>query len=509
MTRLFANRYLLTLLVLLALGAEYGLASMSHPAAGSAGAKVAGPGQRRIAVSTAVRACPGPGSAGATGGGVAVAAASSGSGRAAISRLMPSGSAVTPSALRVLTRAGQLAQVGVRAAAVPHGSRAGRAAAKAPVPTSPAPGGVMVQASGAMARGLEVEQTGAHGLPTAQCNGPGTDFWFVGPGVHSAANIQLYLMNTDNQAADASVNVLTDSGPLLGTGDSGIAIPPHAAVLQSLSKLVRTSRAVALNVRTSVGRVAAAVRETSSTGRPGGWLPPTQAPARSQVLPGLPGSAGSRELYIAVPGTGNAQVRVTAVTGRGSYHPTGGNGINLPGGSAVEVALPSLDGIPAAVKLSSNVPVTATMMVSGGAGGSPGAFAAAAAPVQQQGVIAVNQAKAELVLSAPLGPARVRVTALATAHGQSGTPGKAAGPASRVVPVRAGHTVVTRINRPPGSARRSSFGIVVTPLSGSGPLYAGRVVSTGATVKVILPVPSSLAWVGLPSVRNSLTTALP
>ena len=72
----------------------------------------------------------------------------------------------------------------------------------------------MIEASGAMARGLEAEQTNAGGLATAECQGPGTDFWFVGPGQTSAANIQLYLMNTDAQAADATVSVLTDSGPI-------------------------------------------------------------------------------------------------------------------------------------------------------------------------------------------------------------------------------------------------------------------------------------------------------
>ena len=78
--------------------------------------------------------------------------------------------------------------------------------------------------------GLEAEQTSAGGLATAQCQGPGTDFWFVGPGQKSVADIQLYLMNTDAQAADATVSVLTDSGPMLGSTDAGIEVPPHGLV---------------------------------------------------------------------------------------------------------------------------------------------------------------------------------------------------------------------------------------------------------------------------------------
>ena len=62
------------------------------------------------------------------------------------------------------------------------------------------------------------------------------------------------------------------------------------------------------------------------------------------IVPGLPGSAGTRELYIAVPGAADAQSRLTAVTAKGSYQPTGGSGIDLPGGSAVAIPLPSLSG---------------------------------------------------------------------------------------------------------------------------------------------------------------------
>ena len=364
----------------------------------------------------------------------------------------------------------------------------------------------MIQASGSMAQGLEAEQTTSGGLATAQCQAPGTDFWFVGPGQKSAANIQLYLMNTGAQAADATVQILTDSGPVLGSTDAGIGVPPHGLVVQSLAKLLNGSRVVALNVSTSVGQVAASVLETSSAAQPGAWLPAAQAPATSQVLPGLPGTPGQRQLYIAVPGADNAQVKVTAVTARGSYQPTGGNGIDLPGGSAVAVTLPSLGGIPAAVRISSNVPVTASMTAPGGAAGAPGVFTAAAAPVQEQGVIAGNPAgpggSSVLILSAPLGAAQVRVAELPTVTGPASA-------SPRVVQLAAGHTVVVTLAPPRAAGRPSAFAVVVTPLAGSGPVYAGRVTSVGGIVRSILPVASSLTWVPLPAVRGQLTTALP
>jgi hypothetical protein len=502
--RFVANRYLLALLVVMALGAEFGLASVSHSAAVTAGPRVPGPG--RAAVSSAVRACPAPGSAGATASGVALAAVSSGTGRAEVTQLTPAG-ATTPSApLDVLTQPGRLALLNVpEAPALARGvAQQSAAATAAGVPTGPARGGVMIQASGSMAQGLEAEQTGAGGLASAQCQGAGTDFWFVGPGQKSVADIQLYLMNTGAQATVATVSVLTDSGPIIGSTDAGIDVPPHGLVVQSLAKLLKGSSVVALNVTTSVGQVVAALQETSSASQPGAWLPAAQPPATSQVLPGLPGTPGGRELYIAVPGEGNAQIKVTAVTERGSYQPTGGSGIDLPGGSAVAVALPSLGGIPAAIQISSSVPVTASMSAPGGAAGGPGAFTAAVGPVQEQGVIAGNPASggsSELVLSAPRTAAQVQVSEL-TATGQAGI-------SFGTVQLGAGHSAVVSLPTPKQGGRPAPFAVVITPTAGSGPVYAGRVVSANGSVRSILPVVSALAWVPLPAVHNSVTTALP
>jgi hypothetical protein len=503
--RFVANRYLLALLVVTALAAEFGLASFSHPAALTAGQRA--PSQARAAVSAVVRACPGPGSAGATASGVALVAASMGTGRAEVTRLSPVGAATAPAPLHVLTQPGRLALVSVPEAPVLARGLAGKstAATAAGVPTGPARGGVMIQASGSMAQGLEAEQTGAGGLGTAQCEGPGTDFWFVGPGQKSVADIQLYLMNTDSQAADATVGILTDSGPIIGSTDAGIEVPPHGLVVQSLAKLVNGSRVVALNVTTSVGRVVAAMLETSSGSEPGAWLPAAQPPATTQVLPGLPGTPGGRELYVAVPGSGNAQIKVTAVTARGSYQPTGGTSIDLPGGSAIAVSLPSLGGIAAAIEISSSVPVTASMSASGGASGAPGAFTAAAAPVQEQGVIAGNPGgsggSSQLILSAPQGAAQVHVTEL-TAAGQAGV-------TFGTVQLGAGHTAVVTLTAPKQAGRSSPFAVLITPLAGSGPVYAARVVTAGGVAQSILPMTSALTWVPLPAVNNSVTTALP
>jgi hypothetical protein len=370
------------------------------------------------------------------------------------------------------------------------------------VATNPGRGGVVVQAAGAMAQGLEVEQAGSDGLVTLPCPAPGTDFWFAGPGVSSSPQIALYLMDTDSQPADAEVDVLTDSGPLLGASDTGIIVPPHSMVTQSLGGILHGSHALSLHVSTSVGRVAVAVRMTNAGGSPGAWLPPTQDPSTSLTIPGLPGAPGPVTLYLAVPGNANAQVKVDAVTAKGTYQPTGGTGIDLPGASAVAVQLPSLSSVAAALRVSANVPIIASAVITGGEAGAPGAIAPASAAVSEQGIASADPSglagSTQLVISAPGTAATVKViaaTAKVSVAGQAGTN----------ISVPAGHTVVIAVNPPPGGS--GTFAIVVIPQGGSGPVYVGRVIRSGGTVRTIMPLTGNLTLVPLAPAQDSLDAA--
>ena len=506
MSRLRYGRLVFAAAVVLLLAGIYFAAGTGHRAA--AAANTGKPARAEVA--TAERVCAAPGSPAPTAASVAITAVpgSATAGSAVISALTPGGTAATGPAVSTIGKPGVLTITGIKTAApLTRAERTGQAGSSADVTTQTGQGGVDVRATGAMAQGLDVEQTGPRGLVTAQCGAPGTDFWFLGPGQQSAATIDLYLMNTSDQAADAQVSLLTDvtkGPPLLGNADNGITVPPHSMVVQSLRRLLDSSKVAALNVTTSVGQVAAAVRETKSAHDGGGWLPMTTAPARHLVIPGLPGGSGARDLYIAVPGAAAAQVKITAVTAKGSYQPTGGTGIDLLGDSAVSIALPSLGGVPGAITVSSSVPVVATLLVPGGPAGAPGAVAVGAGPILEQGVVADNPARsagsASLVLSAPKKAASVRITTATTSvpvTGQQGT----------VVQIKAGSSVVVPVS-PPAGSKATAFSVVVTPLSGSGPVYAARLIKSGSTLQSILPVASSLTWIPLPAVQDSLAALL-
>jgi hypothetical protein len=420
-----------------------------------------------------------------------------------IRALAPAGSSSAGPAVTTVTQPGvlQVADVPLAPTLTP-GEQAGLPGSSAGVRTVPGQGGVQVTATGALAQGLEVEQAGLDGLVTAQCGAPGTSFWFVGPGQKSAGGIELYLTNIGSEPADAQVQAVTDIStgtPVLGNADNGITVPPDGMVVQSLNGLLQGSNVVALNVTTTVGQVVAAVRESQSLGDDGIWLPPVEAPADHLTIPGLP-AVGTPQLYISVPGTASADVKLTAITAKGSYQPTGGTGIDLLGGSATIIPLPSLSGVAGAVSITASAPVVADILVPGGPAGSAGAVAVSSGPIMEQGVLAANPAGSAgatwLALSAPGKAASVRITTATPT-----TP--ASRHASQVVHIGAKSSAVFPVG-PPAGTGANDFTVVVTPLPGSGPVYGGRAINVGGSWLSILPVQSSPVWIPVPGVSESV-----
>ena len=477
--------------VLLALGAIAAVAQLTSPAA-------PGPGQasmvpRQVAVTSAVRACPpvpggGPGQVAFIAGPPA-ASPSGASGQAALAPVPLAGaalralspiSAAGPGALSVLTI--PAAQSTVKNATTVLQ-------------------GWSVTASGTMAQALEAEEATSAGLASVRCGEPGSDIWFVGAGSQGgAAQVQLDLMNIDALPASVDVDVITDAGLVQSGGDTAITVPPHQAVTESLSSSAAGSTVVAIEVRTSIGRVAADVSQSSRDGT-ARWLPSTAPPSTQLVIPGVPPSGSTAGLYIVVPGSANARISVLAITAQGHYHPFGTQTVDLPADSASYVPLASLGGT-AALELTANVPVTAAVRVPGS---GLGTYTAATTPISEQAVIAGNTTgsglSAEIVLSAPAGPARVRLTELATTAGVT---------SSQVVTVSAGHTLTAPITLPRNAKHGSAFALAITPLAGSGPLYAARVETQGQnTVVSIIPAISALTTITLPPVHDSYDAVSP
>jgi hypothetical protein len=98
------------------------------------------------------------------------------------------------------------------------------------------------------------------------------------------------------------------------------------------------------------------------------------------------------------------------------------------------------------------------------------------------------------------------VTEIGPGGGQPAPDGGQPAPGS-VVAVPAHRSVVQQLSTPSGVRRGSAFAVVITPLPGSGPVYAGRVVTSsgkGGSLQSILPVSSALTVVPLPHVEGAL-----
>ncbi|WP_300604017.1 DUF5719 family protein [Trebonia sp.] len=407
------------------------------------------------------------------------------------------------------------------AATTSHSARQAHAAAAAQSVTMSAPGtqatvaapaadlfgGTAVTATGQMAEGFAAEQATASGMGTVSCAYPSSDMWFVGTGAAAGApDIRLYLTNTGDMAASVDVTILTDAG-LQNVLNNGITVAPHQFVVEKIAPLVTGSVALALHVQTSSGQVAAAVWEGGGSG--GSWLPQAAAPSTQLVIPGLTVASSAARLFVTVPGATDAQVKVLAFTVQGKFPQFGSTPVDAPAGATVSFPLTSLGASAAGLELTSNVPITAAVLVPGEGIGS---FTTAVAPVTEQGVVAGNPATAGLtvglLLTAPAAAVRANIAVIpSVGAGSAGAVGT-----QQLATVQAGHTAAVTVSGPKGS--RQPFAIVITPLAGSGPLYAARVVTAGtgglsATVVSLLPVPSALTVITLPPAEDSYSAILP
>lgn len=491
--------------VLAVLAGIYLVAWQTQPHA--SGGPPARPAGTTIAVTSASRACPppGPGTGVARIAMVAIpgqAATAAGTAAAGTARLsaIPSAPAGSPTASAAGQSAGGNLGQGNQVTASAPGALTVTTA-----PASTQYGGTSVSVMGTMAEGFEAEEATASGMGTVSCAHPESDMWFVGAGQQAGApTTRLYLMNPGNVAASVEITLLTDAGVQQGLS-TPITVGPDQYVWENIGHFAHGSVVIGLHVQASSGQVAAAVWQGPASGSGGTWLPQAVAPAKQVVIPGLTTASSAARLFVAVPGAADAQVKVVALTAHGPFLPFGPTSQDAPAGASSSFSLAALGTSAEALVLTSNVPITAGVVVPGSGIGS---FSAAAAPVTGQGVIAGNPASGKisvgLVLTAPAGGGTVRITVAGsgTGGGQPTSP--------QVVHVPGGRTVAVTVQPPPG---KQPFAIVVTPRPGSGPVYAARVVTSGTglsgAVTSILPVPSAPTQVTLPPTRDTYEAVFP
>jgi hypothetical protein len=478
-TRILGHRYGVTALVLVALLAIYGAASIPRPDARAARARA-----EPAPVNSAVAVCPDPAARGGAAARVsAITPPTSRKGGHAEIKDTADGTVVT-----TLTAPGTSWYRDTKGAAGPYTIRAG----------------------GALAGGLEVEQTTAaakgrdKGLAGVRCAAPAADLWFLLPGPAEAKSIDLFLANVDAEPTAVDIEALSGEGPLDTSDGHGIPIDPYRTKTigigrspDGLGSIVDGARVLALHVRATTGRVAASVLVRAAKGVD--WAPPATPPTTSLVVPGIPGGAGGRRLLIAVPGEFDARVKVQAITANGAFAPQGQDTLDAPAATVTPLDLDqALAGKVAAVRLTSDRPIAAGFSAQAG---NDVAYGAAVPPLGGAGgVVADNRAGASSVLlTAPRGPAAVRIQPI-TGQGVVGAP--------QTVKVNGARTLEVRVGDPAGQAAKG-FGIMIAPQPGAGPVYAARLLRGKGGQLTVLPVVPAITTVLLPPVDNSLTAVVP
>jgi hypothetical protein len=460
MNRLPANRFALAALVVLAVAALYGVASVARPAASVPRHGTAVP------VTSAYAACPDTHGA----------------------RV----SAVTPPGAR------GTGQASVGGAPVPLTTPGTAWSTDVTKDTGP----WVFGASGALAPGLTVEQTTSDGgLAGTRCVQPATDLWFAGPGPADAEDVRLYLTNVDDRPMTALITALSPEGSIeTPEGQDEVVVGPNSTRLvqvgvqvEGFGQAAADAKLIALHVHALTGRLSAAVRVERAKGAD--WLPAT-APSRRVVVPGVPSGKGRRRLLIAVPGQDEAKVTVQGMAPDGAFAPTGGRALDAPALAVTPFDL-GLSGKPTALRLVSDRPIVAALVAEKGddfgvTAAVPPLGAAGRTGDAGAGLVADSRATTTLLLSAPPEhAAAVRLTRLA-AQGP-------AGPA-KDVPVPAGHTVEVAMPPPAGG---DGYGLVIAPRPGSGPVYAARLLEMKKKGFTLLPVPPARMTAVLPPVDDS------
>ncbi|AWS40864.1 DUF5719 family protein [Streptosporangium sp. 'caverna'] len=471
MKSLIENRFGLLVLVLVALLALYGVAFATQPKAVATPV----PKAQKVPVASVTAVCPDPGE---TDVGVVTPPGGQGPGATTLD--------AKGKTLATLDTPGNLWHEKIPAKSPP----------------------LVVTATGSMAAGLEAAQTreetgGAQrGLAGVRCAEPVASTWLIGPGP-SAADVTLHLTNADLAPAIVEIMVYSGEGPVVGDSGGAFTIKPGESRTIDVRDLASSPLVMAVEVRTSSGRVTAAARAVMNNGRGVDWLPVSAAPATRVVVPGIPGGGGKRELLVASISEADTLVEVKALTPDGTYALKGRELVEVPAGSVATLDLSSgIGGQPSALVLTSDTPIVAGVIVTGTGARSEVAFTAGATPIDLGSVVADNRTggkkSSRLLLTAPGAAGKVSVQVV---------PRKGEAPPPSEVNIAASRTREIKLPK-----MGDAFSVVVLPLPGSGPVYGGRVMDEpvkGGLVLTAQPLAPARLWALVPPITESVATVLP
>lgn len=227
-----------------------------------------------------------------------------------------------------------------------------------------------VVGQGALAPGLAAEQllitqeVDLRGISSAACTAPRREHWFVGASAEVGRRGRLILANPTDVPAVVDVELWDESGPIDAPGTQDVGVPARSQRILLLDALAAGSVSTGVHVRSSQGRISAAleVRETQEITPQGmTYIPAAVAPSTDLVIPGVPGS-GQRSLRIVAPGDTDAIVSLQILGPEGAFSPVDQDVLTVTAGTVTDIPLDSGTD-PAGIRLQSDEPITASVRV--------------------------------------------------------------------------------------------------------------------------------------------------
>ena len=401
------------------------------------------------------------------------------------------------------------------------------------------------QAKGGLAPGFTLDGvlesgnsgTDDYGLASAACVQPDTSFWFIGAGTDANPLAQLNMADTDSLTAQVDVAEYDSAGLMSNaaqTVNQGLVVQSggQSSPPGQLIDPANPPGAIALHVTATTGRVTAGLLAGDSKGG-GRDFVAAQVPAANLVIPGIPAAPSNTtiKLQLMLMATSQDADVTLKWIGKSSFTPS----VTVPHLSAGHVQSVDISSIPApgesgALEITSTggTPIIGAIKLTYSSGGSTdSAYLTPVTALTGDAVVAANRPGSSVILTNNSSqPAQVTITASAqpavapatptptstSTHSSTATPSSTASPSATpsatpdTVTVPPNSTMAVPLTGPSGS---NEFAIMVTPQSGTGQIYAARVMTGSGPLVTVQAMSTALEAVLIPPVRSDLSGTVP
>jgi P pilus assembly chaperone PapD len=241
------------------------------------------------------------------------------------------------------------------------------------VPWPAALGASVVRGVGSLAPGAAGAQwslprgaAASAGTAAVECVAPAADWWFAGASTSVGSTSTLVLSNPSSSVAVVALTFFGPAGELSTPGSRGVSVAPRSSRSVGLSSFAPAVSALTVEVQATQGLVGAAVHVSRSDGphaRGSEWLPAGEPPS-TDVLVEPAAAAADRRLVVTNPTSREALVQARVIDSGGEFTPVGFTDLRLPPGSVKQFRLGrAAAGSGAAVVLTSTTRVVAATVV--------------------------------------------------------------------------------------------------------------------------------------------------